>query len=135
MPSYYSDRGYELADRIERSLRHSHRSTRYIINDGNLVVDEDYLDRHHSDRRSPTLIYNAPESTMWIKSGRSSSSSSSLRSECRGCYSRRERYVGSGYCSDCVSVRFDSPRRHEIIEISDRRRLLDYPSRRTIGWR
>ncbi|KAI0973550.1 hypothetical protein F4678DRAFT_403485 [Xylaria arbuscula] len=141
MPSYHHDRGYELADRIERSLRHSHRPPRYIINDGNLIVDEralDYLDRHSSDHhnRPATLIYNSPNSTMWIQSGRSShGSSSSSRSVCRGCYRRRERYHGSGYCSDCASLRSDTPRRHEIIDFSDRRRLLDYPDRRAIGWR
>ncbi|KAI0399967.1 hypothetical protein F4802DRAFT_527324 [Xylaria palmicola] len=143
MPSYYHDRrhrdGYELAHHIERDLRHSHRPTRYIVNEGKLIIDERSLearDHHHhrdhyrsSSSRANTVIYNAPGSTMWIESQHDKN----LRTECRGCYRRRERLY-DGYCADCVSLRIDTPRRHEVVNFSDRR-LLDYPSRRAIGWR
>ncbi|KAI1419497.1 hypothetical protein F5Y12DRAFT_789017 [Xylaria sp. FL1777] len=143
MPSYYYDRynkdgyykdGYELAHQIGRDLRHSHRPTRYIVNEGKLVIDErSFEDRYRSSSssssRSNTVIYNAPGSTMWIENR----SNGSRIAECRGCFRRRERYYG-GYCSECASLRWDTPRRPEIITVDDRR-LLDYPEMRAIGWR
>ncbi|KAI1122326.1 hypothetical protein F5Y10DRAFT_76753 [Nemania abortiva] len=152
MPSYYyndhyNDRhhskdGYELAHHVGRELRHSHRPTKYIINEGKLIIDErsfeDHRDRSSSSGggKSNTVIYNAPGSTMWIEKRRDDhhrSHSHSHYSECRGCFRRADRYY-DGYCSDCITLRYESPRRHEIITVNDRR-LLDYPERRAIGWR
>ncbi|KAJ8119760.1 hypothetical protein ONZ43_g3360 [Nemania bipapillata] len=138
MPSYYykdrhhSKDGYEIAHHITRELRHSHRPTQCIINEGKLIIDERSLeDRDRSSSsRSNTVIYNAPGSTMWIEKHRDDRSH---YLECRGC-SRRCSRSYDGYCSDCVTLRFDSPRRHEIVTVSDRR-LLEYPERRAIQWR
>lgn len=138
MPSYYyNDRrhtkdAYEIAHHITRDLRHSHRPTQYIINEGKLVIDERSLeDRDRSSSsRSNTVIYNAPGSTMWIEKRRDDRSH---YSECRGCFRRSHRYY-DGYCSECVTLRADLPRRHKIITASDRR-LLEYPERRAIQWR
>ncbi|GAW24036.1 hypothetical protein EKO27_g9310 [Xylaria grammica] len=125
---YYRD-GYELALDIKRDLRHSHRPTRYIVNHGKLIVDDrSFEDRDRSSSsHSNTLIYNAPGSTMWIEN------KSSHSAECRRCYRRRDRLYG-GYCSDCVSLRLDTPRHHDVV-VKDHRRLLELPERRAIGWR
>ncbi|KAI0520694.1 hypothetical protein F5B22DRAFT_47664 [Xylaria bambusicola] len=136
MPSYPYDRyyykdGYELAHYIGRDLRRSHRPLRYIVNEGKLIIDERSLeDRHRSSgNRSNTVIYNSPGSTMWIEHR----DSESRTVECRGCFRRRERCYG-GYCSECVYLRLDAPRRHEVITL-DKWRLLDYPERRAIAYR
>ncbi|KAI1357578.1 hypothetical protein F5Y08DRAFT_324020 [Xylaria arbuscula] len=135
MPSHHHDRyykdGYELAHHIGRDLRHSHRPLRYIVNEGKLIIDErSFEDRYQSSNyRSNTIIYNSPGSTMWIehRDGRTRTV------ECRGCFRLRERCYG-GYCSECVSLRLDAPRRTDVITV-DKRQLLDYPERRTIAWR
>ncbi|KAI3339419.1 hypothetical protein F4824DRAFT_455333 [Ustulina deusta] len=135
MPSYYHDHhhkdGYELAHQIGRDLRHSHRPTRYVINEGKLIIDErSFEDRDRSSsNRSNTVIYNAPGSTMWIEKR----DNAPRTVECRGCFRRRDRYYG-GYCAECISLRLDTPRRHEVITVQNRR-PLEYPERRAIGWR
>ncbi|KAI1159946.1 hypothetical protein F5B18DRAFT_547755 [Nemania serpens] len=138
MPSYshdhYQKEGYELAHHIGRDLRQSHRPTRYIINEGKLVIDErsfEDRDRNGSGSSRPnTIIYNAPGSTMWIEQRREDRSH---HSGCRGCLRRSERYYG-GYCSECIARRLDAPGRHEAVAVRDRR-LLEYPERRAIQWR
>ncbi|KAI0454635.1 hypothetical protein F5B21DRAFT_229287 [Xylaria acuta] len=138
MPTYYYDRqhkdGYELAHHLGRDLRHSHRPTKYIINEGKLVMDERTFEgRHQSSstnhNKSNTVIYNAPGSTMYIERRKDKSH----YPECRGCFRRRERCY-DGYCSECISFRLDRPRRHESVTVSDRR-YLEYPERRIIQWR
>lgn len=137
MPSYYHDRphkdGYELAQRIRHDLRYSHRPTQYIINEGKLVVNERTLECRDRDTNSRpnTIIYNAPGSTMYVEKPRDEKSHH--RSECRACFRVRDRCYG-GYCSDCLTVRLDTPRRREVITVHDRR-LLEYPEKRTIQWR
>ncbi|TGJ82336.1 hypothetical protein E0Z10_g6456 [Xylaria hypoxylon] len=132
MPSHHYDHhhkdGYELAHHIRRDLRHSHRPTRFIVNEGKLIIDERSFDDRDrsSSSRSNTVIYNAPGSTMWIES-------KSGTTECRGCFRRRDRLYG-GYCSGCATLRLDTPRRHEVVTV-DNRRLLEYPEKRAIGWR
>ncbi|KAI0534890.1 hypothetical protein GGR58DRAFT_481061 [Xylaria digitata] len=124
---YYSD-GHELAHHIRRDLRYSSRPTQYIINRGKLIIDgksfEDY-DRGSSSK-SNTVIYNARGSTMWIEN-------KSHTTECRGCFRHRERLYG-GYCSECVTVRLNTPRRYDVVRV-DNHRLLEHPERRAIGWR
>ncbi|KAI1112426.1 hypothetical protein F5Y14DRAFT_272547 [Nemania sp. NC0429] len=145
MPSYPHDRyynkdGYELAHHIGRDLRQSHRPTRYIINEGKLIIDErSFEDRDRSGSgsggsRPNTIIYNAPGSTMWIEP-QLHREDRSHRSECRRCLRWSDRYY-DGYCAECVARRrrLDSPRRHEVVTVHDRR-LLEYPERRAIQWR
>ncbi|KAI1276246.1 hypothetical protein F5Y07DRAFT_137965 [Xylaria sp. FL0933] len=149
MPTYYHDRdhhhhhhhkdGYELAHNIGRELRHSHRPTRYIVNEGKLIIDErSFEDRDRSSSsRSNTVIYNAPGSTMWIENrnnNKGSSSSFHGGVECRGCFRRRDRCYG-GYCYECLSLRLDRPRSHEVIKYEDRKLLDYYPERKALGWR
>ncbi|KAJ2986001.1 hypothetical protein NUW58_g5240 [Xylaria curta] len=73
MATYYHDRhhkdGYQLAHHLGRDLQHSHRPTRYIINEGKLVMDERSFENRNrsSNSRSNTIVYNAPGSTMWIE--------------------------------------------------------------------
>ncbi|KAI8947531.1 hypothetical protein F4801DRAFT_507353 [Xylaria longipes] len=138
MPSYHHDRhhkdGYELAQHLGSGVRHSHRPTRYIINEGKLVIDERTLEDRHSSSsssssKSNTVIYNAPGSTMYIERRKDKSH----YPECRGCFRRRERCY-DGYCSECISLRLDKPRRHETITMNDRR-YLEYPERKAIQWR
>ncbi|KAI1826567.1 hypothetical protein F4861DRAFT_64964 [Xylaria intraflava] len=134
MPTYYhSDHhhkeGYELAQNLSRDLRHSHRPTKYIINEGKLILDEQALDDHHQSHhnKSNTIIYNSPGSTMWVQpSHRSRLEAEAHSIACRGCFRHRDRYYG-GYCSDCLAAQLRYPRRHES--------SLVYPERRTIGWR
>ncbi|KAI1195375.1 hypothetical protein F5X97DRAFT_246787 [Nemania serpens] len=137
MPSYSHDRyqkdGYDLAHHIGRDLRQSHRPTRYIINEGKLVIDERTLedrDRSGSGSSSNTIIYNAPGATMRIEQHRENRSH---HSECRGCLRRSERYY-DGYCSECVTRRLGSSRRHDVVAVHDRR-FLEYPERKAIQWR
>ncbi|KAI3325515.1 hypothetical protein HD806DRAFT_490513 [Xylariaceae sp. AK1471] len=151
MPSYHHDHhdhhnhhrkdGYELAQNIGRDLRHSHRPTRYIINEGKLVIDERSFDNHYrssgsssSSNKPNTIIYNAPGSSMWIEHAKEKPS----YTECRGCFRHRERCYG-GYCSECISVRLErdnwnKSRRYETVAVDDRR-YVEYPERKTIGWR
>ncbi|KAI0486985.1 hypothetical protein F4859DRAFT_323064 [Xylaria cf. heliscus] len=134
MPSYYYETscGYDLAHQIRRDLRHSHRPTRYIINDGKLVVNErTYDDRYYycsgsssSSGKSDTVVYNSPGSTMYIDR---------LKDKRHHYSSCRERSY-DGYSSESITVRLDRPRRHETITVTDRRRL-EYPERRIIHWR
>jgi hypothetical protein len=138
MPSYYHDRyrkdGYELAHHIGRDLRHSHRPTRYIINEGKLVIDErtlDYRDGSNSSR-SNTIIYNAPGSTMWVEK-QHRDEKSHQKSGCRACFRTHDRRYG-GYCSDCLTLRLDTPRRREVITVHDRR-SVEYPERKALQWR
>ncbi|KAI1757692.1 hypothetical protein F4782DRAFT_139034 [Xylaria castorea] len=136
MPSYHHDHhhkdGYELTRQLGRDLRHdSHRPTRYIVNQGKLVLDERaFEDRHQSsNKKTDTVIYNAPGSTMYIERQKDKSH----YPECRSCFRRRERCY-DGYCSECISFRLDRPRRHETITVSDRR-FLGYPERKMLQWR
>ncbi|KAI1171871.1 hypothetical protein F4777DRAFT_30911 [Nemania sp. FL0916] len=142
MGSYYRDRyhshhhkdGYDLAHHLIRDLRHSHRPTQYIINEGKLTVDAQTFENfnHSSGHKSNTIIYNSPGSELRIDNRRDDRSH--YYSECRGCFRRSDRSYGE-YCSDCTALRLvDSPRRHEFVTYDDRR-LLEYPSRRAIGWR
>ncbi|KAI8627127.1 hypothetical protein F5Y19DRAFT_443406, partial [Xylariaceae sp. FL1651] len=104
MPSYYRDHrteGYELVQHLGHELRHSHRPSRYIVNEGKLIIDEHAFNSHHSHHhhhKPNTVIYNAPGSTMWLESSSQRHASSSSYEECRGCFRRRERTYG-GYCS------------------------------------
>ncbi|KAI0868574.1 hypothetical protein GGS24DRAFT_206541 [Hypoxylon argillaceum] len=145
MPSYHSDRyyhrdGYDVAYQIRRDLRHSHRSTQYIINEGKLIVDErsfEDRDRHHhhsSSSRSNTVIINTPGSTMWIEKRRESRP---YYAECRGCFRRADHYHHGGYCYDCVTLHLESPRRGGSREIRVRSTSprLEYTERRALPWR
>ncbi|KAH8162353.1 hypothetical protein CIB48_g5893 [Xylaria polymorpha] len=87
MPAYYYDRqqkdGYELAHYLGRDLRQSHRPTKFIINEGTLVMDERiFEDRHHtssgSNNKSNTVIYNAPGSTCTWSAARTSPNTPSV---------------------------------------------------------
>jgi hypothetical protein len=139
MPSYHYDshhhhhkRGYELAQHLGRDLQHSNRPTRYIVNDGKLILDDRSFDNYYgsgSTSKSNTVIYNAPGSTLWIEHAKPKTT----LVECRGCFRRRERCY-DGYCSECISVSIDRGKRHEIIAV-DERRYVEYPERRAIKWR
>ncbi|CAJ2509089.1 Uu.00g141150.m01.CDS01 [Anthostomella pinea] len=143
MPSYQYENSYhrshELAHRLRKETRHSHYPTRYIVNDGQLFVDEKSL------RHSNTVIYNSPGSTMWLTPSsrhhstsahnphhHSTSSSAWVATTtqpatmvCLGCHEHRVAYYGS-YCRDCTAAR--------LAPVPERRQL-DYPERRAIGWR
>ncbi|KAI1332278.1 hypothetical protein F5Y16DRAFT_173553 [Xylariaceae sp. FL0255] len=144
MPYYYDGRssGYDLGQYACREFaRHSHRPTQYVINEGNLVVDERmlnrYYDRHH---KYNTVIYNAPGSRMRIEYSRHhygpyySGSGESGLLECLRCR-RRSRCYG-GYCPDCIAVRVvedrGRDRRSEILTVDERRRFIEYPERRAL---
>ncbi|KAI0867069.1 hypothetical protein F4860DRAFT_17305 [Xylaria cubensis] len=123
MPSYHYNHhyrdGYELANQVVRDSRHSHRPTRYLINEGKLVLGE----RAFKDN-TDTVIYNAPKATIVIEPRKEKSH----YPECRSCHRHRGRY--NGYCSEC----YERPRRHETITVNDRR-YLGYPERKMIQWR
>ncbi|KAK8096204.1 hypothetical protein PG999_014226 [Apiospora kogelbergensis] len=59
--AYYRDRREDdLVRRFNREARCSTQPTRYIVNDGSLVINESLL--HDSN----TLIYNRRGSSMWL---------------------------------------------------------------------
>lgn len=130
---HYPHSHYDVAERLVRENRHSHRPTRYIVNDGNLILDEKTI------RHGNTVIYNSRGSAMWLNpSGRHAAPPAPIvyqpyhsswaygvaSPSCRGCYERRELH-SSGYCRDCHSIRYYR---------SDRR-LLGTPERRQLTWR
>ncbi|KAI2624437.1 hypothetical protein GGS21DRAFT_320129 [Xylaria nigripes] len=153
MPTYHHDHdhrhrkeGYELAHHLSQELHHSARPTRYIINEGKLILSERSLDRHHRPK-SNTIIYNSPGSTMWVQQSthhhrheieaphqnhHHQHHHQHQHPECRGCFRRRELYHG-GYCADCVSARAKNAQRHELVTAGNRR-VLEYPERKAIAW-
>ncbi|KAI1339796.1 hypothetical protein F5Y15DRAFT_69631 [Xylariaceae sp. FL0016] len=125
MPHYYHD------------CHHSHHGHHngYIKNRGTLIIDQGALQQllHQN------ALTNSHSGTIEVRTHRPSSSHHyahhhpslstthyASSSPCRGCLERRELYIG-GYCRDCTSVRYSIP--------MERRRVLYYPERRTIGWR
>jgi hypothetical protein len=155
--SYYHDspyydhhhHSYQYPSRGSRESRHSHRSKGYIVNQGQLIIDEKTL------RNTNAVIYNAPGSTMYLEPAKRrsyhtsvthspyhSSTSSRLAqldlalptiSTCHGCYERREMRYGD-YCRDCASNLLHRPSSKRAGYLVDDRRVLDYPERRRIGW-
>jgi hypothetical protein len=147
MPSYYWSgndygSGEELVRRIYRDTRRDkHHPTQYIVNDGTMTVNGEWL------RNKSSVIYNSPGSTMYLQSGTTSYRPSSDSSEpyryyssrrtygtslhhCRGCNWRRE--LTGGYCRDCIAVKL-RPRVVEVVR--DDRVLLGSPERRLIEYR
>jgi len=78
--AYYRDRREDdLVRRFNREVRSSTHPTRYIVNDGSLVINESLL--HDSN----TLIYNRRGSSMWVRpDGCCCDGSPSCRCGCRG---------------------------------------------------
>ena len=78
--AYYRDRREDdLVRRFNREARCSTQPTRYIVNDGSLVINESLL--HDSN----TLIYNRRGSSMWVRPDSCCCDGSpSCRCGCRG---------------------------------------------------
>ncbi|KAI1430780.1 hypothetical protein GGR50DRAFT_152441 [Xylaria sp. CBS 124048] len=137
---HHHKEGYELAQNLSRDLRHGHQPTKYIINEGKLILDEQSLEslqhRGHGSK-SNTIIYNSPGSTMWVQPTAQKSrllEHHGHRTACRGCFRHHDRYYG-GYCSDCLAERAKhASKRYETVVSSDRR-ILEYPERRALTWR
>ncbi|KAK8021910.1 hypothetical protein PG990_007048 [Apiospora arundinis] len=85
----------DLVRRFNRECRNSGYPTRYIVNDGTLVINESLLND------SNTLIYNRRGSNMWVRPDGccSCDGSPSCRCGCRGrgCC-RGGRWGRGGYC-------------------------------------
>lgn len=126
----------------------SSKTTRYIVNDGNLVINDKAL------RRGKTIVYNSPGATMWVTpkakktsssssskswidswvsstSSSSASSSSCSRACCRDCCEDKDLY--GGYCHDCVQVRVTRSR-PRIEYVREERRVSPVSERRYIEY-
>ncbi|KAK8043922.1 hypothetical protein PG994_012760 [Apiospora phragmitis] len=119
----------QLARRFNREVRHSGYPTRYIVNDGSLVINESLL--HDSN----TLIYNRRGSHMSVRPDRCCCDGTpSCRCGCRGrgcCRGSRDRGGGGHYrpgggynCCYCTTTRvsISSSRYTEICRICECRR-------------
>ncbi|GAP92427.1 hypothetical protein SAMD00023353_7900300 [Rosellinia necatrix] len=106
---YYYKAGY--AHHASYTTRDSSRSTRFVINEGRLVVD----DRCHYGGKSNTVIYNAPWASM-----RMESRCDGERCERYCCYERR----CDRDCIRCVRVIRERPRHCDVFPVR-RRRLLE----------
>ncbi|KAI2603738.1 hypothetical protein GGR54DRAFT_455895 [Hypoxylon sp. NC1633] len=138
----------DWADRASRDARHGGQPMQYIVNAGRMTIDERTL------RRTSTIIYNAPGSSLRITPSAKASISATVQRNpnpnpnphhhhspaqwwttaaaaapvathtCRGCYERRELYYG-GYCHECAALRAVYPREAIAHAHAHRRRDRD----------
>ncbi|KAI8964156.1 hypothetical protein F5Y11DRAFT_316779 [Daldinia sp. FL1419] len=145
--NHYHSQACDLANRFTRETRHSEYPTKYIVNEGKMIVHERSL------KQSNAVIYNAPGSTLrFIPSKQASDTKAQhhprhdsesywrmtapLMDMCHGCR-RRQTYFGD-YCHDCTAVQLTAgPTRNSQRRRENREQLhLTWaPNSKLIEWR